>query len=103
SDFDFHPPSLAAQYVEEDRQVMKRRMPLIDRPWLVPGADRVPLWYLCSKLPLLDAAGAVIGICGVMRPCAHLGEAPPEYRRLAPALAAVLARYAEPLTVGELA
>ncbi len=103
TDFDFHPPSLAAQYVEEDRLVMRRRTPLVDRPWLVPGADRVPLWYLSSKRPLLDAAGAVIGLCGVLRPCAQLGEAPAEYRRLAPALEMVLARYAEPIAVDDLA
>jgi len=103
NDFDFSPPALAAQYVEEDRAVMERGVALVDRPWLVLGADGVPLWYLSSKHPLRDAGGAVFGICGVLRPCAPGRETPPQYARLAPALEAVLSRYAEPLTVAELA
>jgi AraC-like DNA-binding protein len=103
TDFDFHPPALASQYVDEDRLVMEGGNALIDQPWLVPGADGIPLWYLSSKLPLRDNAGTVFGLCGVMRPCAHGHETPPQYRRLAPALEAVLTRYAEPLTISALA
>jgi AraC-like DNA-binding protein len=103
TDFDFHPPALASQYVEEDRRVMEGGQALIDQPWLVPGADGIPLWYLSSKLPLRDDAGTVFGLCGVMRPCAHGRETPPQYRRLAPALEAVLTRYGEPLTISMLA
>src|ERR1041384_5700560 len=31
TDFDFNPPTLAAQYVDEDRRVMETRRPLIDQ------------------------------------------------------------------------
>ena len=51
-------------------------MPLVDRPWLVPGADGLPLWYLSSKHPLRDARGEVFGICGVLRPCGEANVAP---------------------------
>jgi AraC-like DNA-binding protein len=103
TDFDFHPPALAAQYVAEDGEVMHARRPLLDRPWLVPGADGVPLWYQSSKLPLVDTTGAVVGIAGVMRPSAHAGSAPAAYVRLAPALEAVLSGYGRPLTIAGLA
>src|SRR5688572_4746957 len=39
TDFDFHPPTMAAQYIAEDTRVMARREPLIDQLWLVAGAD----------------------------------------------------------------
>jgi AraC-like DNA-binding protein len=103
TDFDFHPPTLAGQYVDEDRGVMARGVALVDRPWLVPGADGLPLWYLSSKHPLRDARGGVFGICGVLRPCGEANAVPDQYRRLAPALTAVLQRFGEPLTVVELA
>lgn len=103
TDFDFHPPALAAQYIDEDRRVMASGRPLVDQLWLVPGADGVPLWYLSSKRPLHDAAGAVIGIAGVMRRAEHAGVAPREYARLAPALTAVLSGYGRALTVADLA
>ena len=35
SDFDFHPPALAAQYVEEDRRVIDSGQALPNQIWLV--------------------------------------------------------------------
>jgi AraC-like DNA-binding protein len=103
TDFDFHPPTLAAQYVAEDDRVMARREPLIDQLWLVPGADGVPLWYRSTKVPLIDRDDQVLGIAGVMRPAAQPGQHPAEYARLGKALDLVLNRYSEALTVGQLA
>ena len=36
TDYDYHPPALAAQYVAEDEQVMRSGKPLCDQAWLVP-------------------------------------------------------------------
>ena len=38
NDFDFFPPAVAAQYVEEDRRVIEAGKPLTNQVWLVPGA-----------------------------------------------------------------
>jgi AraC-like DNA-binding protein len=100
---DFHPPTLAAQYVAEDDRVMAHREPLIDQLWLVTGADGVPLWYRSTKVPLIDRDDQVLGIAGVMRPAAQPGQHPGEYARLGKALDLVLTRYSESLTVGQLA
>lgn len=103
TDFDFHPPVLAAHYVEEDRKVMATGRALVDQLWLVQGADRMPRWYFCSKFPVFGRRGAVIGVAGVMRVCDHGGEAPADYRRLTRACEFVLANYAQPIAIGELA
>jgi AraC-like DNA-binding protein len=103
TDFDFHPPALAAQYVEEDRQVMDSRRILADQVWLVPGADGMPHWYLSTKMPATDALGEVIGIIGVMRPYEHAGDAPGDYQRLARACEFVLAHYSQPIAMAEMA
>ena len=103
TDYDFHPPALAAQYVDEDRQVMESGHPLLDQLWLVPGADGMPRWYLSTKLPLTDARGAVIGLAGFLRPYDQAGEAPGESRRLTPAFQFVLAHFAERISVADMA
>ncbi|HEX8915394.1 MAG TPA: helix-turn-helix domain-containing protein [Humisphaera sp.] len=103
TDFDFHPPALAAQYVEEDKRVMATGQTLADRAWLVRGADGMPRWYLSTKMPLRDRRGKVVGLAGVLTPYDHAGDAPGDYRRLTPAFEHALAHYGEPVTVGELA
>jgi AraC-like DNA-binding protein len=103
TDFDFHPPALAAQYIAEDQQVMRSGHPLRDQAWLVADHTGMPQWYLCTKLPLVDASGRATGIAGTLRPFDHGGKAPDEYKRLTPALEHVVANYRRPLAVGDLA
>lgn len=103
TDFDFHPPALAEQYVAEDQRVMRSGRPLADQAWLVADHTGMPQWYLCTKLPLFDSAGRAAGIAGVLRPFDHAGNAPDEYKRLTPALEHVVAHYRRPLAVADLA
>jgi AraC-like DNA-binding protein len=103
TDHDFHPPALARQYVAEDRQVMDSGQPILHQVWLVPDASGSPFWYVCSKLPLLDPLGELLGIAGVMRPYERAGTAPEEYRRLLPAVDFARRHYGESLGVPELA
>jgi PAS domain S-box-containing protein len=103
SDYDYHPPALAAQYVAEDRQVMRSGKPLRDQAWLVGDHTGMPHWYLCTKVPLFDGNGQVTGIAGVLRPFDHAGNAPDEYKRLTPVMQYVLANYQKQLNVADLA
>ncbi len=123
TDWDFAPPVLAQQYVDEDDRVMRSGRALPDQIWLVAGADGVPLWYLSTKVPLKNGRGKVIGIAGVMRPYegagdatsdhatsdhapsdrAPAGHAPGEYRRLTGAIDHVLKHYGDSIRVADLA
>lgn len=103
TDFDFNPPALAAQYIEEDRRVMATREPLVDQVWLVQSADGMPRWYISSKFPILGARGGVMGVAGVMRLYDHAGAAPGDYRRLTRACEFVLANYSQPIAIADLA
>ena len=103
TDFDFHPPALAAQYVEEDARVTESRKPLGDQVWLVMGHDGMPRWYLSSKIPLLGKGGKPVGIAGVLRPYDHTGPSPAQYSRLTPAMEFVLAHFRERIEVARLA
>ena len=103
TDYDYHPPALAAQYVAEDERVMRSGKPLCDQAWLVSDHTGMPRWYLCTKIPLFDADGTVSGLAGVLRPFDHAGNAPDEYRRLTPAMEYVLEHYRRPISVADLA
>ena len=52
SDADFHPPALAAQYVAEDRQVMKRVFPNLLRDYRVRPVETYPSDLLALLLHL---------------------------------------------------
>lgn len=103
TDFDFFPPSIAAQYIAEDRIVIDSGSALKDQVWLVPGPAGMPQWYLCNKIPLLDQQGQIIGIAGVKRPYEHEGNAPPEYLRLLKVTSYVTTHYERPISMKELA
>lgn len=103
SDYDYHPPAFAAQYIAEDREVMRSGKPLRDQAWLVGDHTGMPQWYLCTKLPLHDERGHVSGIAGILRPFDHAGNAPDEYKRLTPALEHVVANYHRSIAVANLA
>jgi AraC-like DNA-binding protein len=63
----------------------------------------MPRWYLCTKLPLFAADGAVSGLAGVLRLFDHAGNAPDEYRRLTPVLEYVIVHYRRRISVEDLA
>jgi len=64
TDYDFTPPHLAAQFIEDDKQVMQGRI-IIDRLELNQTEKTKLSWYSTSKQALLDDNGQVIGSVGV--------------------------------------
>ncbi|HEX8310495.1 MAG TPA: AraC family transcriptional regulator [Chthoniobacteraceae bacterium] len=103
TDFDFHPPALAAQYIDEDARVMNTGRALIDQVWLVQDSNGLPQWYFSSKLPVRNRAGEVCGLAGVLRPFTGTSASPGQYDRLTAACEFVLEHYAEPISVAHLA
>ena len=102
TDFDFHPPEMAAGYQAEDRQVMHARQPLLNQVWLVYDHLNIQQWFVSSKIPLMDQEGAAIGIAGAMQPLA-MNEGPSPYQRFADAIHHVMKHHGEKLRVPELA
>jgi AraC-like DNA-binding protein len=103
TDFDFHPPALAAQYIEEDARVMNTGRALVDQVWLVQDFNGLPQWYFSSKLPVRNRAGEVCGLAGVLRAFTRTSASPSQYDRLTAACEFVLGHYAEPVSVADLA
>jgi AraC-like DNA-binding protein len=102
-DFDFHPPAMAEQYVTEDRLVMQTRQAIVDAVWLVLRHDGMPLWYLSTKLPMLNHRGDVIGLAGILKPHDRANQTHGPYARLAKVCNYVLKNFAQPITVESMA
>jgi AraC-like DNA-binding protein len=71
---------------EQDEQVLRTGVPLIDhleQQWYLPLK---PVWCLTTKLPLRDAAGKVVGLVGISRDL----RAPVNPSEIPPSLARVL-------------
>jgi PAS domain S-box-containing protein len=66
TDFELHPPELAAQFLSDEQRVMQTGQPLIDREEMMyeNGQER---WQLTTTVPLRDGAGQVTGIVGISR------------------------------------
>lgn len=67
TDFDFRPQQLAERYAKQDRGVLELGQPLVhvEEQTLLPTGE--PGWLLCSKVPLRDSEGNVIGVVGITR------------------------------------
>lgn len=103
TDFDFFPPAIATQYVEEDRRVIASRQPLTDQIWLVPNSQGIPQIYSCNKIPLLDNKGQVVALAGVKRPYADSDVPNAGHSRLLKAVQFVTSNYGQELAVADLA
>ncbi len=103
TDFDIHPPSMAAAYLAEDRRVMESGVPLPEQRWLVYDRAGTQRWFLSTKHPLFGRSGEVIGIAGLMRPLASSPFLQSGYSQLKPAVDWVLEHHAEKIAVPDLA
>ncbi|MCC9606198.1 AraC family transcriptional regulator [Blastopirellula sp. JC732] len=103
SDYDFHPPLLAEAYISEDRRVMASRQPLPGQVWQVLYRRTMPRWYVCTKAPLFDASGEVIGIAGAMYRIEQQEELSRYLQELLPVARYVEQHYAEPISVTDMA
>jgi len=69
--FDFYPEPVAARLAEEEREIIRTGIPIINREELLPvitGAEDQPVrWVSTTKVPLRDSEGNIIGVVGIGR------------------------------------
>ncbi len=63
-DFAFSPTPLAEAYRADDRRVIETRQARVNFEELQSRPDGGEAWLLTSKIPLVDAAGALVGVLG---------------------------------------
>jgi PAS domain S-box-containing protein len=102
-DSDFFPASLAENYMNDDRVVLRSGQPIIDRVELMRNPDGSIDWYSTTKLPLRDRKGVTIGVAGITRDVKKMNSTAARFLSWAPVLEAMLSDYAEPLSAADLA
>ncbi|MEO8900395.1 MAG: AraC family transcriptional regulator [Polyangiaceae bacterium] len=102
-DLDFFPLSLAENYMNDDRVVLRSGKPIINRVELMRNPDGSIDWYTTTKLPLLDREGLTIGVAGTTRDVRKMNSAAAHFLSWAPVLEAMMGDYAEPHSAADLA
>ncbi len=93
---------MAEQYVAEDKRVMQTRQPIIDEVWLVLSHDGTPVWYLSTKLPLVNRLNEVIAwLISHAAPSSQPPHGP--YGRLGKFVTFVLENYGSDISVESMA
>ncbi len=80
-DEDFLPPYLAKQFADEEDQIMRTGIPLLNDEHIPPHKPGPPRWYLRTKLPLRDEAGNIIGLVGLGHDITERKQAEDELRQ----------------------
>ncbi len=99
----FHPPALAAAYMAEDQRVMALRRPIPSQVWLVFHADRLPHWYVSTKVPLFDPQGHVLGIAGAMYSIEQPAEQQRHFQELLPVIRHIETHFADNVSMADMA
>ena len=102
-DADFFPSALADNYVRDDHVVMASASDIVDKVELVRTADGSMNWYSTTKLPLLDASDAVIGVAGITRDISKMKSNSERFSYWAPVLETITANYADSIPMATLA
>lgn len=103
TDRDFFVADIADKYIEEDRQVMKTQKPFANRVWLVPNSNGLLVWYLCTKIPLFDRKGQVVGIAGTLCDYSVAGSVLEPYSEIAEVIKYINDHYRKNISIQFLA
>jgi AraC-like DNA-binding protein len=103
TDFDMYPESVARDYAVDDEEVFTTGNPIRGRIQLWWNQLGMPDWYTVTKLPIRSHRGRIIGILGVLQHCGDDIRRTGPWREIAVAVDSIRERYAQPLSVADLA
>ncbi|MEM7602045.1 MAG: AraC family transcriptional regulator, partial [Verrucomicrobiota bacterium] len=103
TDRDFHPPALADAYMAEDRAIIQSGESLPNRVWFVIDRSGRPGWFNSSKVPISNAGGDIVGVAGVRYSIETPEDREKQFKDLAPVFRHLEERYAEPISMREMA
>lgn len=102
-DEELSPEYLAEHYRENDESILRTAGRLTDAVELVRNVDGSYDWFLTTKSAVVDDDGVAIGIVGQTRPLAERRQTTDGIRGLAGAIELISTRYADPISVDDLA
>ena len=81
TDFDFHPPELARQFIHDEEHIMATGEAIIAKVEKQVGSDGEPIWASVTKVPIYDRIGQIAGIIGISRDITALKRAEDELQQ----------------------
>ncbi len=81
TDFDFHPPELARQFIHDEEHIMATGETLVAKVEKQIGPDGEPIWASVTKVPIYDRIGQIAGIIGISRDITALKRAEDELQQ----------------------
>lgn len=100
---DLFPPDLASSYEAQDRHVLTTGRSMRNRLEVVLRPEGTRGWYLTNKVAVADASGEVTGVASLSIDLRATSDGGAPIEPLAAVVELVRERFAEPLTVQELA
>lgn len=67
TDYDYFPPAIADAFVRDDQEVMRTRVPLLNRVEVSYNDRRDFDWIVTNKFPLVARDGRVVGVIGTIQ------------------------------------
>ena len=81
TDFDFHPPEMARQFIHDEEHVMATGEAIIAKVEKQVGPDGEPIWASVTKVPIYDRIVQIAGIIGISRDITALKRAEDELKQ----------------------
>ncbi len=103
TDHELIPAYLADAYEKDDVKVISHGVSITNKIELVTHNDLSVYWYTTTKVPLRDPSGAIIGLEGITREFSPASSAMGPYPELFKLIDLIDQRYAEKLTVSQMA
>ncbi|MFV1989770.1 MAG: helix-turn-helix domain-containing protein [Acidimicrobiales bacterium] len=100
---DIFAPGFATVLEEQDRHVLETGQALRDELEIIIRADQSLGWYITTKLPVFDEASEVAGLVSLSRDLIVLSARDPELGSLSNAVEMMHERFAERLSIEQLA
>tara|TARA_Y100001934_G_scaffold282290_1_gene395299 strand:+ start:2633 stop:4768 length:2136 start_codon:yes stop_codon:yes gene_type:complete len=75
TDFDFHPPDLAKQFMLDEELIMASGNPMVNKVEKQKNAAGETIWASVSKVPIYDHMGEISGLIGISRDISDLKRA----------------------------
>ena len=103
TDHDFFPSEKADAYRNDDREVIKKGVSIMNRIESAPVQDGSKRMVITDKIPLRNAQGDVIGLVSLSRHIEHVSEESGSITKFSEMLAYMRANYGEPIVTKQLA
>ncbi|WP_235990726.1 AraC family transcriptional regulator [Bremerella alba] len=103
TDYDFFPPSIADNFVRDDRKVMETGRAMANHVEIWYSEQRILDWFVTNKLPVLDKSGQPIGVMGTVHSYEGKKQELLPFSRVSTAIEYIRQHFRRTISIDELA